>query len=90
MAVTILYWVTLGLVLAVVLALASYLTAIAWALFGARRHVADLADRLEAVADATEAVPGPIGALGETVPAIAEAFEAVDRHLGRCAGAFTP
>lgn len=88
MAVTILYWLTLGLVLAVVLALAGYLIAVAWALLGARRNVARLADGLEAVADATATLDDPVDELAGAVPRIADSFDAVDRELARCAGAF--
>lgn len=84
----ILYWLTLAVALAIVLVLAGYLIAIAWALFQAKRNVARLADGLEAiaaqVAPAGERITTIDGALGQLVADIT----AVDQHLGGAATAF--
>jgi ABC-type Fe3+ transport system permease subunit len=48
---------TIAVAAGIVLVLAGYLVAIAWALMQARRNVSELADTLEAVAEATSSLP---------------------------------
>lgn len=79
---------TLITVALVVLALAGYLIAIAWALLQARKSVAAIADGLEAVAGHTQPLPEKLttinGALGELL----RGLRAADGHLGRAATIF--
>lgn len=79
---------TLVTVALVVLALAGYLIAIAWALLQARKSVAAIADGLEAVAGHTQPLPEKLttinGALGELL----RGLRAADGHLGRAATIF--
>ena len=79
---------TLITVALVVLALAGYLIAIAWALVRAKRSVAAIADGLEAVAANTRPLPEKLttinGALGELLTGL----RAADAHLGRVAAVF--
>lgn len=84
----ILYWLTMAVVLAVVLALAGYLIAIAIELIRARRNVAALADGLEAVADHTEPLDGKIDAIAGALTRLVEDFEASDDHLAGVARTF--
>lgn len=84
----ILYWTTLAVVLAVVLALAGFLIAIAWELIRAKRNVADLADGLEAVAGHTEPLEGKIDAIAGALTRLVEDFEAADEHLAGVARTF--
>lgn len=66
-----LVYLTIAAAAGIVLVLAGYLGAIAWALMQARRNVAQLATTLEAVAEATNALPRAIeemdGAVAEVV-----------------------
>lgn len=82
-----LYWFTLGGVLAIILALAGYLIAIAWALARARANVARLADGLEAIAGHTDPLEEKLGTIGSAVGRVADGFGEVDRHLGEVASA---
>lgn len=82
------YWLTLGVVAAVVLALAGYLIAIAWALIKAKSNVKKIADGLEAIAGHTEPLAEKIGTIGGAVGRLADGFGEIDRNLGRAAEAF--
>jgi hypothetical protein len=84
----ILYWLTLAVVAAVVLALAGYLIAIAWALIQAKRNVAGLADGLEAIAGHTAPLGEKVDAIGGALTTLVEGFGAVDRNLEGAAEAF--
>lgn len=86
----ILYWATLAVVLAVVLALAGYLVAIAVELIRAKRNVAALADGLEAVAGHTEPLEAKVDAIADALGALVEDFEAADEHLAGAARTFEP
>lgn len=83
-----LYWATLAVVAAVVVVLAGYLIAIAWALNAARRNVRQIADGLEAIAGHTEPLGEKIGTIAGAVGQLVEGFTAVDDDLGRAAEAF--
>jgi hypothetical protein len=76
---------TLVTVALVVLALAGYLVAIAWALLSARRSVAAIADGLEQVRDHTRPLPDKLGAINGGLTALLQHLAGADRHLGRAA-----
>lgn len=84
----ILYWLTLAVVAAVVLALAGYLIAIAWALIQAKRNVAALADGLEAIAGHTAPLEEKVVTIAGTLGALVEGFGKVDDNLASAAEAF--
>jgi hypothetical protein len=79
---------TLVTVALVVLALAGYLIAIAWALLDTRRSVAAIADGLETVRDHTGPLPEKFTTINGALGALLGGLEAADRHLGRAAGVF--
>lgn len=79
---------TLVTVALVVLALAGYLTAVAWALRDASRSVAAIADGLEAVAGHTIPVGEKLAAINGALAALAGGLKAVDGHLGAAARVF--
>ncbi len=79
---------TLITVALVVLALAGYLIAIAWALLKARRSVAAIADGLEAVVRTTQPLPEKLATINGALGALLDGFRAADRHLGRAATVF--
>jgi hypothetical protein len=72
----------------VVLALAGYLIAIAWALTRAKRSVAAIADGLEAVVGHTRPLPEKLTAINGALGQLLEGLRAADEHLGRIAGVF--
>lgn len=72
----------------VVLALAGYLTAVAWALRDASRSVAAIADGLEAVRDHTAPVDEKLATINGALSALAGGLQAVDGHLGAAARVF--
>ena len=61
---------------------------VAVALIRARSNVADLADGLEAVADATTPLDGRIGSINEALGPVAASFRAVDENLADAATTF--
>ena len=77
--------VTVGLV---VLALAGYLIAIAWALLDTRRSVAAIADGLEAVRAHTTPLPEKLTTINGALGALLGGLETADRHVGRAARVF--
>lgn len=79
---------TLITVALVVVALAGYLIAIAWALFQAKRSVAAIADGLEAVAETTKPLPEKLTTINGALGALLDGFRAADGHLGRAATVF--
>ncbi len=81
---------TLTLVTAalVVIALAGYLIAIAWALVQAKRSVAAIADGLEAVAGHTAPLPEKLTTINGALVQLLTGLQAADRHLGRAATVF--
>lgn len=83
-----LFWLTLVVIAAVVLVLAGYLIAIAWALAAAKSNVRKIADGLEAIAEDTEPLREKIPVIGDAVNQLVVGFEAVDGNLGRAAEAF--
>lgn len=72
----------------VVVALAGYLIGILWALAGARRAVAGIADGLEAVAGHTAPLPDKLATINGALTQLLDGFRAADRHLGRAAAVF--
>ena len=72
----------------VVLALAGYLIAIAWALLDTRRSVVAIADGLEAVRGHTAPLPEKLATINGALGALLGGLEAADRHLGRAATVF--
>lgn len=74
--------VTVGLV---VVALAGYLTLVAWALRDASRSVAAIADGLEAVAGHTVPVGEKLTTINGALSTLAGALQVVDGHLGAAA-----
>lgn len=79
---------TLITVALVVIALAGYLIAIAWALLAARRSVAAIADGLEAVAGHTAPLPEKLTTINGALSQLLTGLQAADRHLGRVATVF--
>ena len=77
--------ITVGLV---VLALAGYLIAIAWALVHARRSIKAIADGLEAVAGHTRPLPEKLTTINGALSQLLTGLQAADRHLGRVATVF--
>lgn len=76
-----LYWLTLGVVAAVVVVLAGYLVAIAVQLWHTRRNVARLADALEDVGERTSPLPEKVGTIAGALDRVEEGFSGVERHL---------
>jgi hypothetical protein len=76
---------TLVTVALVVLALAGYLIAIAWALLDTRKSVAD---GLEAVRGHTAPLPEKLTSINGALGALLGGLEAADRHVGRAAKVF--
>ena len=79
---------TLVTVALVVLALAGYLIAIAWALADTRRSVAAIADGLEAVRDHTAPLAQRLDHINGALGALLGGLASADRHVGRAARAF--
>ena len=79
---------TLITVALVVVALAGYLVAIAWALAHARRSIAAIADGLEAVAGHTAPLPEKLTTINGALVQLLTGLQAADRHLGRVATVF--
>ncbi len=79
---------TLVVVALVVVALAGYLIAIAWALVQARRSVAAIADGLEIVAGHTAPLPERLTTINGALVQLLAGLQAADRHLGRVATVF--
>ena len=79
---------TLITVALVVLALAGYLIAIAWALVNAKRSVAAIADGLEAVAGHTQPLPERLTTINGALTQLLTGLQAADRPLGRVATVF--
>ena len=79
---------TLITVALVVLALAGYLIAIAWALLDTRKSVAAIADGLEAVRSHTAPLPEKLTTINGALGALLGGVEAADRHVGRAATVF--
>ena len=79
---------TLITVALVVLVLAGYLIAIAWALVNAKRSVAAIADGLEAVAGHTQPLPERLTTINGALSQLLIGLQAADRHLGRVATVF--
>ena len=79
---------TLITVFLVVVALAGYLSAVAWALRDASRSVAAIADGLELVQQHTAPVGEKLATINGALSALAGGFHAVDGHLGAAARVF--
>ncbi len=79
---------TLVTVLLVVLALAGYLIAVAWALRDASRSVAAIANGLEAVQGHTVPVGEKLATINEALNTLAGGLSAVDGHLAAAARVF--
>jgi len=79
---------TLITVALVVLALAGYLIAIAWALVDTRRCVIAIADGLEAVAGHTAPLPEKLTTINGALSALLGGLRTADRHLRRTARVF--
>ena len=79
---------TLVTVALVVLALAGYLIAIAWALLDTKRSVAAIADGLEVVRDHTGPLPEKLTTINGALGALLGGLEAAESQLDRAAGVF--
>jgi len=79
---------TLITVALVVIALAGYLIAIAWALLDTRRSVAAIADGLEAVRDHTSPLAEKLTTINGALGALRGGLESGERHLDRAVAAF--
>ena len=80
-----LYWLTLGVVAAVVVVLAGYLIAIAVQLWRTRRNVALLADALETVGERTAPLPEKVETIAGALARIDDGFGSVERQLASVA-----
>ena len=76
---------TLITVALVVIALAGFLIAIAWALLSAKKSVAAIADGLEAVAGHTAPLPEKLTTINGALVALLGGLRVADGHLGRAA-----
>ncbi len=72
----------------VVVALAGYLSAIAWSLVQTRRSVAAIADWLEAVAGHVQPLPEQLATINGALAQLLAGLQSADRHLGRVATVF--
>lgn len=72
----------------VVIALAGYLIAIAWALNDARKSVRAIADGLEAVRGHTEPLAQKLTAINGGLAALLGGLKSADGHLARAAKVF--
>jgi hypothetical protein len=79
---------TLVTVFLVVVALAGYLSAVAWALRDASRSVAAIAEGLEAVQGHTVPVGDKLTTINGALTALAGGLQAVDGHLAAAARVF--
>jgi hypothetical protein len=79
---------TLITVFLVVVALAGYLSAVAWALRDASRSVSAIADGLEAVQNHTLPVGDKLATINDALFILAGALQVVDGHLGAAARVF--
>lgn len=79
---------TLITVALVVLALAGYLIAIAWALMQARRSIAAIADGLEVVARQTQPLPEKLTTINGALTRLLGGLRVADGEMGRIAGVF--
>ena len=79
---------TLITVALVVLALAGYLIAVAWALRDASRSVAAIADGLEAVQAHTVPVGEKLGTINAALTQLSGGLSVVDGHLAAAARVF--
>ena len=79
---------TLITVALVVVALAGYLIAIAWALLDTRRSVAAIADGLEAVAGHTGPLPARLTTINGALGALLGGLRTADHHVTRAARVF--
>lgn len=79
---------TLITVALVVLALATYLIAIAAALLGTRRSVIAIADGLEVVAGHTAPLPVKLATINGALSQLLEGLRLADGHLGRAVTVF--
>jgi hypothetical protein len=79
---------TLITVFLVVIALAGYLSAVAWALRDARHSVSAIADGLEAVQGHTLPVGDKLTTINGALATLAGALQVVDGHLGAAARVF--
>lgn len=79
---------TLITVALVVLALAGYLVAIAWALTRAKRSVAAIADGLEAVVVQTAPLPEKLTTINGALAQLLAGLRQADHHMGRIAAVF--
>jgi hypothetical protein len=73
---------------AVVVALAGYLIAIAWALNDARKSVAGIADGLEAVQGHTAPLGGKLTAINGGLVVLLAGLQSANGHLARAARVF--
>lgn len=79
---------TLLFALVVVLALAGYLIAVAWALMKAKASVTRIADALESVAAQTAPLDEKLATINGALTTLAGGLDTADRHLGRAARVF--
>jgi hypothetical protein len=79
---------TLITVFLVVVALAGYLAAVAWALRDASRSIAAIADGLEAVQGHTVPVGEKLATINGALSALLDGFKVVDGHLTAAARVF--
>ena len=79
---------TLITVALVVVALAGYLVAIAWALIRTRKSVAAIANGLEAVAGDVRPLPEKLTTINGALTQLLAGLQAADRHLRRVATVF--
>jgi len=82
---TILFYITLAVVLIVVLALVYYLISIIVALRGASRNLSQLAGGLDAIVKDTQPLPEKMGTINGALSQLLSGLLAVDGHLAAVA-----
>ncbi len=83
-----LWWLSFAVAVLVVLVLAAYLIAIAYYLWKADRHLAELVDGLEATRRYVRPLPERLTTINQALGALRASLQSTDRHLAGAARLF--
>lgn len=83
-----LWWLSLGVAVVVVLVLAVYLIGIAYYLWKADRHLAKLVEGLDASRGHVRALPDRLTTINQALGALRASLQSTDRHLAGTARLF--
>jgi hypothetical protein len=83
-----LWWLSLVVAVLVVLVLAAYLTAIAYFLWKADRHLARLVGGLQATRGHVRPLPERLTTINQALGALRSSLQSTDRHLAGAARLF--